>query len=166
MAVNPFVLLRKIDDSGRIGLPKEIRERLGVQSGDYILFLEYTKGNIILNSFVTEKEIKEQLLCWLIRFSKIYGVSLALLDKKGNKTIFFGEKDLHQEKCLEQIRKDIEKGIYKQTANMIFPIEKGVCHYGFIVVLYRKEMKFSSETVIAGAKLLSDIIFDIYERRL
>ena len=49
---------------------------------------------------------------------------------------------------------------------MIFPIEKGVCHYGFIVVLYRKEMKFSSETVIAGAKLLSDIIFDIYERRL
>ena len=114
----------------------------------------------------TKKEIKEQLLCWLIRFSKIYGVSLALLDKKGNKTIFFGEKDLHQEKCLEQIRKDIEKGIYKQTANMIFPIEKGVCHYGFIVVLYRKEMKFSSETVIAGAKLLSDIIFDIYERRL
>ena len=89
MAVNPFVLLRKIDDSGRIGLPKEIRERLGVQSGDYILFLEDTKGNIILNSFVTEKEIKEQLLCWLIRFSKIYGVSLALLDKKGNKTIFF-----------------------------------------------------------------------------
>ncbi len=48
----------KIDDKGRIVLPKEIRQRLQIHSGDEFLVNEINSDIVVLKRFDVEKTLK------------------------------------------------------------------------------------------------------------
>ena len=43
-----IIATRRMGTRGRLQIPKEVRDKLGVKEGDLILFLEDYRGNIII----------------------------------------------------------------------------------------------------------------------
>lgn len=54
-------IVRRIDDLGRIVLPKEIRRTVGIKEGDPIS-ISALRGNIILTPYICIDDIETQLL--------------------------------------------------------------------------------------------------------
>lgn len=65
-------IVRKIDDLGRIGIPKEIRRALQIEErasveiftdGDYIFLQRYSPGCVLCGEMDNTKKVKDKLLC-------------------------------------------------------------------------------------------------------
>jgi AbrB family looped-hinge helix DNA binding protein len=55
-----FMNLAKISANGQITIPAEIRRLLGLKSGDKILFLENSSGEIVINNASAQAIYKAQ----------------------------------------------------------------------------------------------------------
>jgi AbrB family looped-hinge helix DNA binding protein len=55
-----FMNLAKISANGQITVPAEIRRLLGLKSGDKILFLENSNGEIVINNASSQAIYKAQ----------------------------------------------------------------------------------------------------------
>jgi AbrB family looped-hinge helix DNA binding protein len=55
-----FMNLAKISANGQITVPAEIRRLLGLKSGDKILFLENSSGEIVINNASSQAIYKAQ----------------------------------------------------------------------------------------------------------
>jgi AbrB family looped-hinge helix DNA binding protein len=55
-----FMNLAKISANGQITVPAEIRRMLGLKSGDKILFLENSNGEIVINNASAQAIYKAQ----------------------------------------------------------------------------------------------------------
>ena len=49
-------IIRRVDDLGRIIIPKEVRRNLGIQTGDPFEFFTNSKGEIILVPYKEDGE--------------------------------------------------------------------------------------------------------------
>lgn len=65
-------IVRRIDDLGRIGIPKEIRKSLRIEEktsveiftdGDFIFLQRYTPGCVLCGEMESTRKVKEKLLC-------------------------------------------------------------------------------------------------------
>jgi AbrB family looped-hinge helix DNA binding protein len=50
---------RIVGDRGQVTLPKEIRERFGIQGGDEVIVREDDSGRIIVEKAVTQEDLAE-----------------------------------------------------------------------------------------------------------
>ena len=122
-------VVRRIDDLGRIVIPKEIRKTLRIKEGDPLEIFTDKEGEVILKKYSPIGELSEFATGYAETLSKTTGHIACITDKdtviavSGGSKKEFLEQDLSKE--LEQLMED--KEVYTSQDNneiSIFQIEK------------------------------------------
>lgn len=112
-------VVRRIDDLGRIVIPKEIRKTLRIKEGDPLEIFTDKDGEVILKKYSPIGELSEFATGYAETLSKTTGHIACITDKdsviavSGGPKKEFLEQDLSQE--LEQLLED--KEIYNSSQN-------------------------------------------------
>lgn len=95
-------IIRRIDDLGRIAIPKEIRRTLGIKEGDPLEIYTDNDGNIIFHKYRTETENIaaecSKMVASAIKNGYIYNLSVegdtvTIYTPKGKSTVKRNPKD-------------------------------------------------------------------------
>ncbi len=134
-------VVRRIDDLGRIVIPKEIRKTLRIKEGDPLEIFTDKEGEVILKKYSPIGELSEFASGYADTLSKTTGHIACITDKdtviavSGGSKKEFLEQDLSQE--LEQLLEDKEIYTSKENNEVSIPITKND----------NKERKFNSQVV-------------------
>ncbi len=134
-------VVRRIDDLGRIVIPKEIRKTLRIKEGDPIEIFTDKEGEVILKKYSPIGELSEFATGYAETLSKTTGHIACITDKdtviavSGGSKKEFLEQDLSQE--LEQLLEDKEVYTSKENNEVSIPIIKND----------NKERKYNSQVV-------------------
>ena len=134
-------VVRRIDDLGRIVIPKEIRKTLRIKEGDPLEIFTDKEGEVILKKYSPIGELSEFATGYAETLSKTTGHIACITDKdtviavSGGSKKEFLEQDLSQE--LEQLLEDKEVYTSKENNEVSIPITKND----------NKERKYNSQVV-------------------
>ena len=134
-------VVRRIDDLGRVVIPKEIRKTLRIKEGDPLEIFTDKEGEVILKKYSPIGELSEFAVGYAETLAKTTGHIACITDKDTVIAISGGlkkellEQDLSQE--LEQIMEDQEVYTSKQNNDISIPIIKKD----------NKDRKFNSQVV-------------------
>lgn len=134
-------VVRRIDDLGRIVIPKEIRKVLRIKEGDPLEIFTDKEGEVILKKYSPIGELSEFATGYAETLSKTTGHIACITDKdtviavSGGSKKEFLEQDLSKE--LEQLMDDKEVYISKDNNEVSIPVVKND----------NKERKFNSQVV-------------------
>lgn len=121
-------VVRRIDDLGRVVIPKEIRKTLRIKEGDPLEIFTDREGQVILKKYSPIGELSEFAAGYAETLSKTTGHIACITDKdtiiavSGGSKKEFLEQDISQE--LEQLMEDREVYTSKENSNMAMPITK------------------------------------------
>ena len=73
--MNTTGIVRRIDDLGRIVIPKEIRKTLRIKDGDP-LEINISNENIILKKYSTLEDIRDVFKIFIDNINSYYGISM------------------------------------------------------------------------------------------
>ena len=161
-------ITRKIDELGRIVLPKEIRKSLNINTGDdFQIFVNEDK--IILQRFLKLKNKEKEILKLIDSYLKVYNYKIYMII--GNKDITTNTKivenlsNIIQERKLyiqENIQKfQILESIVEEGRLVINPIVKDSDILGTIVIISNNKIN----ELIDSAKIISSLIKDIIDSK-
>lgn len=148
-------VVRRIDDLGRIVIPKEIRKVLRIKEGDPLEIFTDKEGEVILKKYSPIGELSEFASGYAETLSKTTGHIACITDKdsviavSGGPKKEFLEQDLSKE--LEQLMDDKEIYISKDNNEVSIPVIKND----------NKERKFNSQVVypiIAQGDVIGSVI--------
>lgn len=134
-------VVRRIDDLGRIVIPKEIRKTLRIKEGDPLEIFTDKEGEVILKKYSPIGELSEFATGYAETLSKTTGHIACITDKdtviavSGGSKKEFLEQDLSQE--LEQLLEDKEVYTSKENNEVSIPITKND----------NKERRYNSQVV-------------------
>ena len=134
-------VVRRIDDLGRIVIPKEIRKVLRIKEGDPLEIFTDKEGEVILKKYSPIGELSEFASGYAETLSKTTGHIACITDKdtviavSGTSKKEFLEQDLTKE--LEQLMDDKEVYISKDNNEVSIPVIKNES----------KERKFNAQVV-------------------
>ncbi len=134
-------VVRRIDDLGRIVIPKEIRKVLRIKEGDPLEIFTDKEGEVILKKYSPIGELSEFASGYAETLSKTTGHIACITDKdtviavSGGSKKEFLEQDLSKE--LEQLMDDKEVYISRDNNEVSIPVVKND----------NKERKFNSQVV-------------------
>lgn len=84
MEMKSIGIVRRIDDLGRIAIPKELRRTLNIQAGDPLeIFVDNSEGVIMLQKYTTAIEEFNASLDGIFRVAHDLKIALALSQNKG-----------------------------------------------------------------------------------
>ena len=121
-------VVRRIDDLGRIVIPKEIRKVLRIKEGDPIEIFTGREGEVILKKYSPIGELSEFATNYAETLSKTTGHIACITDKdtvfavSGGAKKEFLEQNISEE--LEQLMEDKEIYTSKDNSNVSVPITK------------------------------------------
>ena len=121
-------VVRRIDDLGRIVIPKEIRKVLRIKEGDPIEIFTGREGEVILKKYSPIGELSEFASSYAETLAKTSGHIACITDKdnviavSGISKKEFLEKDISKE--LEELLEDREVYISNKNNDMSLPIVK------------------------------------------
>lgn len=121
-------VVRRIDDLGRIVIPKEIRKTLRIKEGDPLEIFTDKEGEVILKKYSPIGELSEFATGYAETLAKTTGHIACITDKdsviavSGASKKEFLEQDLSQE--LEQLLEDKEIYTSKENDEVSIPITK------------------------------------------
>lgn len=121
-------VVRRIDDLGRVVIPKEIRKTLRIKEGDPLEIFTDKEGEIILKKYSPIGELTEFATGYAETLAKTTGHIACITDKdtviavSGGSKKEFLEQDLSEE--LERIMEDKEKYTSKENNDLAVPITK------------------------------------------
>ncbi|MNT16267.1 Stage V sporulation protein T [compost metagenome] len=121
-------VVRRIDDLGRVVIPKEIRKTLRIKEGDPLEIFTDREGQVILKKYSPIGELSEFAAGYAETLSKTTGHIACITDKdtviavSGGSKKEFLEQDISQE--LEQLIEDKEIYTSKDNSDMSMPITK------------------------------------------
>lgn len=121
-------VVRRIDDLGRIVIPKEIRKTLRIKEGDPLEIFTDKEGEVILKKYSPIGELSEFATGYADTLAKTTGHIACITDKdtviavSGGAKKEFLEQDLSQE--LEQLLEDKEIYTSVQNDEVSIPITK------------------------------------------
>lgn len=121
-------VVRRIDDLGRIVIPKEIRKILRIKEGDPVEVFTDKEGEIILKKYSPIGELTEFAEGYAETLSKTTGHIAFITDKdtiiavSGGSKKEYLEKDVSDE--LEQLMEDKEVYISRENSDKAMPITK------------------------------------------
>lgn len=134
-------VVRRIDDLGRIVIPKEIRKVLRIKEGDPLEVFTDREGQVILKKYSPIGELSEFASGYAETLSKTTGHMACITDKDtviavagGSKKEFL-EQDISPE--LEQLMEDKEVYTSKENMDVSLPITKN----------NNKERKYNAQVV-------------------
>ena len=134
-------VVRRIDDLGRIVIPKEIRRTLRIKEGDPLEIFTDKEGEVILKKYSPIGELSEFATEYAETLAKTTGHIACITDKdtviavSGGSKKEFLEQSISDE--LEKILEDKENYTSKENNNIAVPITKND----------NKERKFNSQVV-------------------
>ena len=119
-------VVRRIDDLGRVVIPKEIRKTLRIKEGDPLEIFTDKEGGIILKKYSPIGELSEFAVGYAETLSKTTGHIAFITDKDTVIAVSGGPKKEYLEKNisneLEQILEDKEVYTSKENNNVAVPI--------------------------------------------
>ena len=121
-------VVRRIDDLGRVVIPKEIRKTLRIKEGDPLEIFTDKEGGIILKKYSPIGELTEFASGYAETLSKTTGHIAFITDKdtiiavSGGSKKEYLEQDVSDE--LEQLMEDKEVYTSKENSNKAMPITK------------------------------------------
>lgn len=119
-------VVRRIDDLGRVVIPKEIRKTLRIKEGDPLEIFTDREGQVILKKYSPIGELSEFAAGYAETLSKTTGHIACITDKdtviavSGGSKKEFLEQDISKE--LEQLMEDKEVYTSKENSNVAMPI--------------------------------------------
>lgn len=134
-------VVRRIDDLGRVVIPKEIRKTLRIKEGDPLEIFTDKEGEVILKKYSPIGELSEFATEYAETLAKTTGHIACITDRdtviavSGGPKKEFLEQGISDE--LEKIMEDKEKYTSKENNDMSVPITKND----------NKERKFNSQVV-------------------
>lgn len=134
-------VVRRIDDLGRVVIPKEIRKTLRIKEGDPLEIFTDREGQVILKKYSPIGELSEFAAGYAETLSKTTGHIACITDKdaiiavSGGSKKEFLEQDISEE--LEQLMEDKEIYTSKENSDVSMPITKND----------NKERKYNSQVV-------------------
>lgn len=118
--MNATGIVRRIDDLGRIAIPKEVRRSLHIKAGDPLEIYTDRDGSIILHKY-----IDDQFAQWVQYLHRYFGDSLIIYNIDGVKMCGTTEDDwrdpddLKQDPAVLKVNRDIGETIaYCDTKNL------------------------------------------------
>ena len=121
-------VVRRIDDLGRVVIPKEIRKTLRIKEGDPLEIFTDREGQVILKKYYPIGELSEFATGYDETLAKTTGHIACITDKdtiiavSGGSKKEFLEQDVSQE--LEKLMEDKEVYTSKENSDMAMPITK------------------------------------------
>ena len=121
-------VVRRIDDLGRVVIPKEIRKTLRIKEGDPLEIFTDREGQVILKKYSPIGELSEFATEYAETLSKTTGHIACITDKdtiiavSGGAKKEFLEQNISEE--LEQLMEDKEIYTSKENSNISMPITK------------------------------------------
>ena len=121
-------VVRRIDDLGRVVIPKEIRKTLRVREGDPLEIFTDREGQIILKKYSPIGELSEFATEYAETLSKTTGHIACITDKdtiiavSGGSKKEFLEQNISNE--LEQLMEEKEVYTSKENSDVAMPITK------------------------------------------
>ena len=121
-------VVRRIDDLGRVVIPKEIRKTLRIKEGDPLEIFADREGQVILKKYSPIGELSEFATGYAETLAKTTGHIACITDKdtiiavSGGSKKEFLEQDVSQE--LEKLMEDKEVYTSKENSDMAMPITK------------------------------------------
>lgn len=121
-------VVRRIDDLGRVVIPKEIRKTLRIKEGDPLEIFTDREGQVILKKYSPIGELSEFATGYAETLAKTTGHIACITDKdtiiavSGGSKKEFLEQDVSQE--LEKLMEDKEVYTSKKNSDMAMPITK------------------------------------------
>ena len=121
-------VVRRIDDLGRVVIPKEIRKTLRIKEGDPLEIFTDREGQVILKKYSPIGELSEFATGYAETLAKTTGHIACITDKdtiiavSGGSKKEFLEQDVSQE--LERLMEDKEVYTSKENSDMAMPITK------------------------------------------
>ena len=121
-------VVRRIDDLGRVVIPKEIRKTLRIKEGDPLEIFTDREGQVILKKYSPIGELSEFAAGYAETLSKTTGHIACITDKdtiiavSGGSKKEFLEQDISPE--LEQLMEDKEVYTSKDNSDIAIPITK------------------------------------------
>lgn len=121
-------VVRRIDDLGRVVIPKEIRKTLRIKEGDPLEIFTDREGQVILKKYSPIGELSEFATGYAETLAKTTGHIACITDKdtiiavSGGSKKEFLEQDVSVE--LEKLMEDKEVYTSKENSDMAMPITK------------------------------------------
>ena len=121
-------VVRRIDDLGRVAIPKEIRKTLRIKEGDPLEIFTDREGQVILKKYSPIGELSEFATGYAETLSKTTGHIACITDKdtiiavSGGSKKEFLEQDVSEE--LEKLMEDKEVYTSKENSDKAMPITK------------------------------------------
>ena len=134
-------VVRRIDDLGRVVIPKEIRKTLRIKEGDPLEIFTDREGQVILKKYSPIGELSEFASGYAETLSKTTGHIACITDKdtviavSGGSKKEFLEQSISEE--LEQLMEDKEIYTSKENSDISMPIIKND----------NRERKYNSQVV-------------------
>ena len=119
-------VVRRIDDLGRVVIPKEIRKTLRIKEGDPLEIFTDREGQVILKKYSPIGELSEFATVYAETLAKTTGHIACITDKdtiiavSGGSKKEFLEQDISQE--LEKLMEDKEVYTSKENSDIAMPI--------------------------------------------
>ena len=164
--MNTSGIIRKIDDLGRIVLPKELRKHLNINPGeDFQIFLDNEK--IILERYSYLKNHQNEIINIIKSFCDVTNIDFKLII---NNKIVTNNNEIINDEIINiinerkiYIEEDIEDHLlfnnYKENGKIIiYPIVINSDLYGAIIVISNSD----SKRIIEYIKIIIDIIKKYY----
>ena len=134
-------IVRRIDDLGRVVVPKEIRRTLRIREGDPLEIFTDREGGIILKKYSPIGELTEFATGYAETLAKTTGHIACITDKDTVIAVSGGaKKELLEQNIsteLEKLMDDKEKYTSKQNNDLAIPITKNE----------NKERRYNSQVV-------------------
>ena len=121
-------VVRRIDDLGRVVIPKEIRKTLRIKEGDPLEIFTDKEGEIILKKYSPIGELSEFATEYAVTLAKTTGHIACITDKDTVIAVSGGSKKEYLEQGispeLEQIMDEKENYTSQENNNVSIPITK------------------------------------------
>lgn len=134
-------VVRRIDDLGRVVIPKEIRKTLRIKEGDPLEIFTDREGEVILKKYSPIGELSEFATEYAETLAKTTGHIACITDKDTVIAVSGGSKKEYLEQSiseeLEKILEDKENYTSKENNDLAVPITKND----------NKEKRFNSQVV-------------------
>ena len=134
-------VVRRIDDLGRVVIPKEIRKTLRIKEGDPLEIFTDKEGEVILKKYSPIGELSEFATEYAETLAKTTGHIACITDKDTVIAVSGGAKKEYLEQSisdeLEKILEDKENYTSKENNDLAVPITKND----------NKERRFNSQVV-------------------
>ncbi len=164
--MNPTGIIRKIDDLGRIVLPKELRRHLNINTGDdFQIILD--NNRIILERYSYLKNYEKDILKIIESFTEVtnYDINLVInneiVNKNNSKVLeniinIISERKLYVKEEVQNYK--ISNDVIKEGKIVIFPIVINSDLLGSIIII----SKDNTNNLINTAKIINNLIKNYY----